>query len=139
MPVGTKNKVIAGCGTHHIAVHTRDLQASVKFYSDVMGMIPVAEFATGNGRKIALLDMGDGSHLELFEPEGDAPIADGSILFHLALTTTDIHAAVERVREAGCQITVEPKDVTLDKIEASIAFFVGPGGEIIEFFQVNNS
>ena len=32
MPIGEKNAVIAGCGTHHIAVQTRDWDASLKLY-----------------------------------------------------------------------------------------------------------
>ena len=32
MRVGTKNPVIQGCGTHHIAVQTRDWDASLTFY-----------------------------------------------------------------------------------------------------------
>jgi catechol 2,3-dioxygenase-like lactoylglutathione lyase family enzyme len=138
MPVGTKNKLIAGCGTHHIAIHTHNLAESVKFYTEVMGMESVVEFVSGNGRKIALLDMGDGSHLELFEPSGTSPTATDNIVFHIALATTDIQNAVERVRAAGCKITVEPKDVTLGTINATIAFFIGVSGEVVEFFQVNN-
>jgi catechol 2,3-dioxygenase-like lactoylglutathione lyase family enzyme len=38
MAVGTKNSVIQGCGAHHIAVQTRDWDASLSFYSDVLGM-----------------------------------------------------------------------------------------------------
>jgi catechol 2,3-dioxygenase-like lactoylglutathione lyase family enzyme len=44
MPTGTKNPVIKGCGTHHIAVQTRDWAASLKLYQDVLGMALVAEF-----------------------------------------------------------------------------------------------
>ena len=67
MPVGSKNQEIAGLGTHHIAVQTQDFQASVAFYTEVMGMQKMVEW-DGSGRRIALLDIGDGSHLELFEP-----------------------------------------------------------------------
>ena len=37
----------------------------------------------------------------------------------------------------GYPVTVEPKDVQLGPIAATIAFFTGPNGETIEFFQVN--
>ena len=63
MPVGTRNEAIKGCGTHHIAVQTRDWDKSMAFYQDVLGMKLVAEFGSPE-RKIVLLDAGDGSHIE---------------------------------------------------------------------------
>ncbi len=140
MPIGTRNQTIAGLGTHHIAAQTQDYAASIAFYTEVMGMVQTAEFSAG-GRRICLLDIGDGSHLELFEPlPGTTPggDADGNVLFHFALATSDIEAALERVREAGMEITVELKTVDLGPLNVSIAFFKGPGGEVVEFFQVNN-
>ena len=140
MPIGTMNQKIAGLGTHHIAVQTQNYEASVAFYTEVMGMAPTVEFNAG-GRRVCLLDIGDGSHLELFEPiPGTTPSgdADGNVVFHFALTTSDIEAALERVRAAGMEITVEPRTAQLGSLNVSIAFFKGPGGEVVEFFQVND-
>ena len=139
MPLGTKNKAIAGLGSHHIAVQTQDYEASVAFYCDVLGMQKAVEFNAG-GRRICMLDIGDGSHLELFEPlpDGSSSVNAGpGAVFHFALTTSDIAAALERVRAAGMKITVEMRDAQLGGLDVTIAFFEGPGGEIVEFFQVN--
>ena len=137
MPVGSKNQAMAGLGCHHIAIQTRDWDASEKFYIEVMGMEKAVEFI-GGGRRIALLDIGDGSHLELFEPTADLEdTAANDTLTHFALTTTDITAALERVRAAGMEITREPTDVNLGGMNVTIAFFSGPSGEVIEFFQVH--
>lgn len=141
MPIGAKNQTIAGLGSHHVAVQTQDYQASIDFYTQVMGMEMMAEFGTPE-RRICLLDIGDGSHVELFEPEpGTEPSGDaeGNVVFHFALTTTDIEAALERVRAAGMEITVELRQAQLGSLDVSIAFFKGPGGEVVEFFQVNNA
>ena len=140
MPIGTGNKAIAGLGSHHIAVQTQDYEASVAFYTEVMGMRQAVEFSAG-GRRITLLDIGDGSHLELFEPlPGSNPSGDaeGNVVFHFALTTSDIESALERIRAAGMEITVDLKTVDLGSLNVSLAFFKGPGGEVVEFFQVNN-
>ena len=140
MPIGNKNQAIAGLGCHHIAVQTQDYEASIAFYTEVMGMRKALEFNSG-GRRVALLDIGDGSHLELFEPLPDAnPSGDaaGNVVFHFALATTDIEAALERVRAAGMEITVELKTVDLGPLNVTIAFFKGPSGEVVEFFQANN-
>jgi glyoxylase I family protein len=139
MPVGTKNTIIKGGGLHHIAVQTRDWEESLRFYRDLLGMEVVLEFGSPE-RKIALLDMGDGSHMELFQPTAQTPApgspAPNDPVIHFALTTTDVDAAVAHVRAAGCTITVEPKDVLLaGKVTVRIAFFLGPNGEVIEFFQ----
>ena len=140
MAIGTKNSVIQGCGAHHIAVQTRDWDASLTFYKDVLGMEIIAEFGSPE-RKIVLLDMGDGSHMELFEPTASSPAAGDVIpndpVTHFALATTDIHAAIEHVRHAGAEVTLEPRDVSLGAIDATIAFFRGPSGEVIEFFQTH--
>ena len=140
MPIGAKNQAIPGLGSHHIAVQTTDYETSVRFYTEVMGMTEVVEFETG-GRRAMMLDIGDGSHMELFEPiPGTQPSNDatGDIVFHFALQTTDIEAALERVRAAGMEITVELRRADLGPLSVSLAFFKGPSGEVVEFMQVNN-
>ncbi|MBN1563667.1 MAG: VOC family protein [Anaerolineae bacterium] len=140
MPIGDKNTIIPGCGTHHIAIQARDLDESLKLYRDVLGMPVVAEFGSPE-RKIMLLDTGDGSHIELFQPTAATPqpgsAAPNDPVLHFALATTDTRAVTEIVREAGYTITVEPKDVDLGALQVTIAFFEGPSGEVIELFQVH--
>lgn len=142
MPIGTRNAVIPGGGLHHIAIQARDWDESLRFYRDLLGMDVVLEFGSEE-RRIILLDAGDGSHIELFEPTAKTAAsgseAPNDPLLHIALTTTDVPGVVERVRQAGYTITVEPKDVLIaGKMNVTLAFFVGPSGEILELFQVNN-
>ena len=143
MPVGTQNSIIKGCGTHHIALQTRDWDASLHLYGEVLGMSVAAQWesTTPQKRKIALLDMGDGSHMELFSPLDSTPApgspASNDPIMHIALATTDARAAIEHVRQAGYEVTVEPKDVQLGSLQVTIAFFRGPSGELIEFFQTH--
>src|SRR5689334_10370960 len=113
MPIGTTNRQIAGCGTHHIALQTLDWEASLRLYRDVLGMQVVAEFGTPE-RPVLLLDIGDGSHMELFAPlPGGADQLAANVLTHIALATTDTRQATEQVRRAGYTIKTEPKDVQL--------------------------
>jgi glyoxylase I family protein len=138
MPIGTTNERIPGCGAHHLAIQARDWDASLRLYQDILGMRVVAEFGTPE-RRILLLDIGDGSHIELFAPHptqsgAERPGGQGPLM-HVALTASDTRQAIEQVRQAGYEITVEPKDVQLGPIQATIAFFNGPNGESIEFFQ----
>jgi len=138
MPAGNRNRVIAGCAIHHVTIQTRDWEDSLRLYRDVMGMTPVAEFGSPE-RKIVLLDTGNGSHIELLQPTPDTPAPGNETpndpIAHIGLATTDARAAAEHVRAAGYEITVEPKDVDLNGLEVTVAFFKGPNGEVIEFFE----
>jgi len=140
MPVGSSNEILNGLGTHHIAIQARDWQESLKLYRDVLGMKLVAEFEGASPkRKIILLDVGDGSHMELFDVYEGSPKPEDNVpndpIFHFALAVDDARAAVEHVRTAGYEITVEPIDVNLGGLDVTLAFFLGPNGESIEFFQ----
>ena len=131
------NNVAKTRGLHHITIQTRDWEGSLHLYREVLGMKSVAEFGPEDARMM-LLDVGDGSHIELVAPKADPPVAEGAVsdpLVHLALATPDAAASLETVREAGFEVTMEPKDVNLDGLEATVAFFKGPNGEVIEFFQ----
>ena len=140
MPVGTSNAVIKGGGCHHIALQTRDWEASLALYRDVVGMKVTAQFGSPD-RQVWLLDMGDGSHMELFAPTDDTPAPEAAApndpVLHFALATTDTEGSTHIVREAGYEITVAPKTVELGDMTVTIAFFKGPSGEIVEFFQVH--
>lgn len=134
------NNIVPGLGIHHIAIQTHDLAVSIHLYRDVLGMRIVNEWGSPE-RQVVLLDTGDGAHIELVAPAGAVLLTPGETptypLLHLALTTNDIHVAVEQVRTSGYEIVIEPKDVQLGPLRATVAFFIGPNGERIEFFQTN--
>lgn len=127
-------------GIHHIAVRTHALEGSLRLYRDVLGMPVVNRFGKPE-KPIFLLAAGGGSHIELSAPVGLEPppaIAAEHPLLHIALTTADLRGVIERVRSAGYEVTVEPKDVRLGPLQATIAFFQGEAGERIELFQTNS-
>lgn len=135
---GAPHPRLPGGGIHHIAVRTTDLNASLKLYRDLLGMRIVKEKELP-GKRLVLLDTGDGSHIELLAPNESAPAGNSPDelhpLQHIALTTTDVTGVIGRVRTAGYEITVEPKEVNFGASSATVAFFVGPGGELIELYQ----
>ena len=136
-----KNTIAKTRGLHHVTIQTRDWEASLHLYQEILGMQVVAEFGPEE-RRMMLLDVGDGSHIELIAPTADSPAvgdpADSDPLVHLALATPDAAASIEPVRRAGYEVTLEPKDVVLADLEATVAFFKGPNGEVIEFFQTRS-
>jgi glyoxylase I family protein len=135
----SKNAVIPGCGYHHVAIRATDFEETLRFYCEGLGFRVAVRWGQEE-RRAALLDTGDGNYLEVFaggKRSPGAPVPEGAIL-HYALRTPNCDAAVERARAAGATVTVEPKTVPLDsepKITLRIAFCQGPDGELIEFFQ----
>ena len=84
-----------------------------------------------------MLDSGDGNYLEVFAGGSAENKPDGPII-HMAFRTDNVDAAIEAVRAAGAEITVEPKDVVIKgeiPTPVRLAFFRGFDGEVIEFIQ----
>lgn len=130
------NEILGGGGFHHIAMTVNDIDASVKFYTEVLGFKETISWGAGD-QKGVMLDAGDGSCLELFAGGNGDKKPEGAFK-HLALRTTDCEAAFQRVKSAGMEITMELKSIEIQSnppTPAKIAFFKGPDGEIIELFQ----
>ena len=130
------NEILGGGGFHHVAMTVNDLDVSVKFYTEVLGFKKAISWGEGDKSAI-MLDAGDGSCLEIFAGGQGDKVPEGAFK-HLALRTADCRAVFERVKAAGMEITVEPKDIELPsnpQTPVTIAFFKGPDGEIIELFQ----
>jgi glyoxylase I family protein len=132
------NKAIGGGGFHHVAIRSANWEASVKFYKEVLGCVEKVRWDAGNDQAI-MLDTGDGNYIEIFSNGAKGPKPEGNII-HYAIRTDDIDAAIKRVQAAGATIIHQPK--TVDFVNAKpgpvtvrVAFFQGPDGEIIEFFQ----
>jgi glyoxylase I family protein len=138
--MASTNPVIPGCGYHHVAIRAADFDRTLQFYTEGFGFRPAMRWGEGD-RRAALLDTGDGNYLEVFaggKRGPDDPVPEGAIL-HFAFRTTDCDAAIERARAAGARVTVEPKTLALESqppgFTIRIAFCQGPDGELIEFFQ----
>ncbi len=129
------NEIIKGCGYHHMALRTNDLDKSSEFYSK-LGFKTLLSWGEGDSR-IVLMDMGDGTHLELFA--GGKDEEPNGRFFHLAMKADDIEAAYNVAIAAGAVSSIEPKFVDLDsspeKATLHIAFVIGPDGETLEFFE----
>lgn len=135
-----RNTVLGGGGIHHVALKTKNWDASLAFYQDVLGFAQKITWAYPDGNRAGMFDTGGGSYLEIFENLTETP-APGGVLFHLAIRTANVAVVIERVRAAGCKVTVEPKDVTIQTtngagpVPVRLAFFEGPNGEVWELFE----
>ncbi len=134
------NSVLGGGGIHHVALKTKNWDASLAFYKEVLGFAEKITWAYPDGNRAGMFDTGGGSYLEIFENHIDTSATNG-VLMHIAIRAADVNAVTERVRAAGCKVTIEPKDVTIQTtngagpVPVRIAFFEGPNGEIWELFE----
>ena len=99
------------------------------FYINVLGLTIIREWSDG-----FMIDTGNG-FIEVFtNANGEHRL--GSIR-HFALLTDDVDSIAARVKEAGYEVFLEPKDKVIDSNPAypiRMAFCFGPLGEQIEFF-----
>ena len=130
---------------HHLAIQSRNLEESLHFYKEVLGMKEVGSIRLPN-KTGHFIDMGDGRLIELFSPplegESDLPDYDNGklVLYHFSLAVDDVAGAIEHCRQAGCSIKKEAFDLKLeDGFEATIGFVWGPNGESIEFINQKSS
>ncbi|MBI1336738.1 MAG: VOC family protein [Phycisphaera sp.] len=134
------NQTLGGGGFHHVAIRVKDFARSRAFYEQGLGFVPKIEWGHAPHRAL-MLDTGDGNYLEIFERPQEEWSSEDSTMLHFALRTTDTDAALAKAVEAGAEVTVDARDVTIvtrpGNIDTKIrlAFIKGPDGEVIEFFQ----
>ncbi len=94
----------------HVGVAVDDIEASIAYYRDVLGMPLVhRETVTDQGVDAALLDVGDG-HVELLSPLGpETPVGKylarrGAGLHHVAYRVPDVDAALAELEAAGVRL-----------------------------------
>ena len=117
---GTEGVGITDVG--QIAVNVYDVQRAIGFYRDVLGLpllfeIPNAAFVQAGGVRLYLA--------KAEKPEHDHP---SSILY---FRVGDIHAAFERLREAGTPIEGEPHLLAkMPDHDLWMGFFRDPEGNV---------
>jgi len=130
------NVKIPGAGTHHFAISSADFDKSVKFYTEGLGMKAVASWGEDEGRAV-LLDIGDGSHVEIFA-NGTKDEQKGEKIVHFAFKTTDPDLAFNNAIAAGATERMPPTSLEIaaeTPMSVRIAFVYGPDNEVLEFFK----
>jgi lactoylglutathione lyase/glyoxylase I family protein len=117
-------------GLAHICFTVKDLDASVAFYRDLVGLKPAFDFVNEKGERFGVyLAFGGRSFIELFK--GSALPAQGQSYQHCCLEVADINAAVAALRAKGIEVT----DVTLGGDQTWQAWLADPDGNRIELHQ----
>ena len=135
----------------HTALSVGDLQRSLAFYRDVIGMRVVLEVdffdetlgrvngLTGCKAKVVHLMLGE-TVLELFEyhrPQGKPSARErrqcDTGFIHIGFRVTDIQKHYEEMRAQGVHFLSEPLEI---RPGTFIVYFQGPDGEMCEMRQV---
>ena len=135
-------------GLHHTGLRVADLDRSLRFYHDLLG-IPVRERVDGVGdeelrlagwqgksARIADLDLGEGRVLELIELESATPPPASEM--HVALEVDDVREAYRLVTEAGYAARSEPitlHDAGPHWTGATLVYVTDPDGTAVELMQ----
>lgn len=89
----------------HNNYNVYDLNRSITFYQEALGLTEVKRFAPESGEFI-IVYLGDGSTSHLLEltwlRDWDRPYNLGDNEIHLALTVDDYSAAYQKHKEMGC-------------------------------------
>jgi lactoylglutathione lyase len=121
----------------HTMLRVRDLDASVHFYTQLLGMKELRRTEVPDG-KYTLVFVGYGDEkthtvLELTYNWGKDDYELGTAFGHLALGVPDIYGACDKLRQAGVKISREPGPVKFGT--TVIAFIDDPDGYKIELIE----
>lgn len=120
-------------GLHHISMKCatkEEFEKAKSFYLDLLGFSIVRQWPQG-----IMIDLGN-TRLEIF-CNGNG-VKDLGAIRHMAFATDDVEEIVAKVKDAGYEVFIEPKDIVIDsepEFHARMAFCFGPLGEQIEFFK----
>lgn len=141
--------------TRHVGIVVNDIEMSLKFWRDVMGLdvavdfreegkfIDTVQHLDGVRLRMIKLTASDGSMIELLYDEAhptDPPRANDLCdrgIRHIAFTVSDIEASWKTLRDAGCVVLSEP--VTAPDGKARLFFARDPEGNLMELVQVHET
>ncbi len=116
----------------HVGIQVRDLDRSLKFYTDVLGLRLRRRVRLNDTTELAFLPLGD-SEIELICKSTEYTFAKEGIVHHLTFRVDDVAAALEHLRKNGVQL-IHEQPLFLENLGTRVAFFWGPDGEKLELF-----
>jgi catechol 2,3-dioxygenase-like lactoylglutathione lyase family enzyme len=114
----------------HTCIFAHDLQATEKFYKDVLGIEVIFRFMKAGKLIGYYLDAGGATHIEVFQKDS-AVFAETDAINHICLEVTNMDEAVAQVRANG--VSALDKKLGIDGTWQS--WLTDPNGVKIELFE----
>ncbi|TKB16955.1 MAG: VOC family protein [Mesorhizobium sp.] len=114
----------------HVCIFANDLEATRRFYRDVLCMDTRFNFLRDGKIFGFYLDCGGRSHVEVFE-KSEASYSERNQINHFCLEVEDIDVAIAHIRSKGVEVT--PKKLACD--DTWQAWVKDPNGVKIELFE----
>ena len=140
--------LVEGLGFMHVGIQVGDMEASLRFYRDLLGLGVVVDVTSGgwladvrSGNRDAEVRIcvlrGAGQTIELLEwippvPHGRVASAAAGVA-HLAFRVGDVSAAHRELLAEGVDFLFPPREVITGE---PMTFAVDPDGVLIELIQV---
>jgi len=125
------------CRFHHVALKVKAFDKVVGFYKEVLGLKEKIAWDM-DGNPAVMLEMADGGIVEVFGGHTDEAEANAR-WGHFAVLVDDVPGTYEKALAYGAKPQIAPTDAAIkgtSTMNVEIAFVVGLGGEVIEFFKV---
>lgn len=121
----------------HTMLRVRDLDASLHFFCDLLGLKEVRRKESETGRfTLVFLETGaegDAGQIELtYNWDQDEPYTGGRNFGHLAFAVDDIYTTCERLQAGGVTILRPPRD-------GRMAFVRSPDEQSVELLQAGDA
>lgn len=118
-------------------LHTRyrvaDLDRTVNFYKDVLGLEEIRRHKSPRGSELVFLKAPQSEELiEICRYDGSGPVVVGPDLTHLAFEVPDLEAFAKHAASLGCPLSDGP---TTSSTGTVFAFIDAPEGYEIELIQ----
>ncbi len=122
----------------HTSIRTSDMDRTVAFYTDVLGMELVRQKAVAERNlTISFLEAGGGHQIEVLRVDGQTafqvPSYGERVFDHLAFEVSDLDGVMAACPGRGGQVVEEP--FQLPGSTSLYAFIQDPDGVIIELIQ----
>lgn len=121
----------------HTMLRVRDLDKSLDFYTNVLGMKLIRKHDYESGRfTLAFVGYGeekDNTVLELTHNWDTDDYEMGDAFGHIAIAVDDVYEACEKIRQAGGKVTREPGPMKHGS--TVLAFVEDPDGYKIELLE----
>jgi lactoylglutathione lyase len=116
----------------HTRYRVRDLEKTISFYKDVLGLKELRRHTSGRGSQLVFLKAPDSDEeIEICKFDESGPVTVGPDLTHLAFEVDDLEALAKHAAAKGYPLSDGPHSTGIGRI----AFIDAPEGYEIELIE----